>query len=344
MTVEEFAETMMGTPKKSQQVKQEQKPSPVAKAVPEGNTTEQLIPYPKRDPQSSNICKIGNKDSIRIYYQNVQSIGSKDKQKRFNKELANNYDVIVFTETWLKNTSKLEIFDEGFDVYRCDRTSGNSDKKRGGGVLVAVSSKLYSDPVIIEDINGVEYVCVKILHHGHFIYIYSLYMPGELKGTGRKHVEAIGAIGHCKNDTLIVLGDFNIDNVKWAKSASEDDAYFVPDRNHKLLRSLGEMGLYQLNNIENSYGNVLDLAFVNKKDAMKLSETKKICALTKVVPFHPPFEILIDSLNFPRDLSAHVKEEAYLIRENCSQQLNKLIEKLYAHAESDVLELEVNIS
>lgn len=198
MTMEELAGALIGISKENQQVKQEQIHLPDPKAVPKENSTEQLIPYPKRDPQSSNICKIGDKDSIRIYYQNVQSIDSKDMQKRFNKELANNYDVIVITETWIKNISNLEMFDEGFDVYRCDRSSENSDKERGGGVLVAVSSKLYSGPVIIQGFDFLEYVCLKILHHGHFIYIYSLYMSGELKGTGRKHVEAI-AVGICTN-------------------------------------------------------------------------------------------------------------------------------------------------
>ena len=54
------------------------------------------------------------------------------------------YDVIVLTETWLDDAiSSTMLFDDNrFTVYRTDRSTTNSTKTRGGGVLIAVKKKL----------------------------------------------------------------------------------------------------------------------------------------------------------------------------------------------------------
>lgn len=333
----------IGTPKKLQETKDE--PLLTPKTTPPITKCTKLqtpkTPYIKRDPESP--CKVSRKDSIRIYYQNVQSIRGNRKKKQFNRSLAQNYDVIVFTETWLNETSNLEIFDEGFDVYRCDRSTENTYKPGFGGVLVAVSSKLYSDSVTIAGFSCLEYICLKLLHNDHYIYIYCLYLPGELRRTiGPQHIKAIESIDYSRNDTLVVLGDFNIPDIVWTSSAN--NTFFQPDKRDRLLRSLERKKLYQLNNIQNEQGNVLDLIFVSDTNAIELSGVHEQVALMPVIKAHPPFEISIDSLKFPQHLSESAKQKAYSIRKDCVQQLEKLFADLdWDNFEQDNLHLDIRL-
>lgn len=318
-----FVETYLETPKKSQRIKDE--PTPSTSTTPEIENAAQLqtprIPYLKRDPRSVEIRKVANKNSIRIYYQNVQSI--REKQKQFNCDLARNYDVIVLTETWLLERSRLEIFDKDFDIYRRDRSG--TFKGGYGGVLVAVSSKLYSDPVILQGFDFLEYVCLKLFHNDHFVYIYCLYMPGERKrDLSSQHIKAINAIEYSENDTLIVIGDFNMPGIKWEKN--DNGAGFQPKTENDMLQSLKSKQLHQLNNIKNKCGNVLDLVFVNSINTISSSGVQEEHALSKIDGAHPPFEMTIDSLKFPQDLPTRAKEKAYSIRKNGIQNMEQLFE------------------
>lgn len=55
--------------------------------------------------------------------------------------LNNDYDIIIFTETWLNNTIfDAEIFDPRYTVHRRDREYTG----RGGGILIAVSNRISS--------------------------------------------------------------------------------------------------------------------------------------------------------------------------------------------------------
>lgn len=79
---------------------------------------------------------------ISIYYQNCRGIRTKLNTLYLNI-LANAYDVIVFTETWLTpDISDNEFIDQRYLVFRCDRDRIVTQKKDGGGVLIAVSREL----------------------------------------------------------------------------------------------------------------------------------------------------------------------------------------------------------
>lgn len=258
------------------------------------------VSNPQRDPRSRQICKVASKDSIRIYYQNVRSIHSEYKQKKFRSDLACDFDVIVFTETWLmEDKSRLQIFDDGFDIYRCDRSRSYKDGC-GGGVLVAVSSKLYSDPVVVEEFDFLEFVSLKIFHKDHYLYLYCFYMPGEIKHhMSGQHIRAIEAMEYSKNDTLMVIGDFNMPNIKWVMNEAGG---FRPSDATKMTRSVTTMlggslkDMCQLNDIKNDSGNVLDLAFVNKPDGVSLLPVRgKDALMDSIDKSHPPFEIIVNA-------------------------------------------------
>ena len=54
------------------------------------------------------------------------------------------YDVIVLTETWLKeDLLTSQIFDSNlYNVFRKDRCTKTTGLKRGGGVLIAIRSNI----------------------------------------------------------------------------------------------------------------------------------------------------------------------------------------------------------
>ena len=79
-----------------------------------------------------------------IYYQNARSIRGKLIDLHLSS-LSCDYDIIVVTETWLnESVFDSEILNSNYNIYRRDRCSTHSLKGEGGGVLVAVSSRLSS--------------------------------------------------------------------------------------------------------------------------------------------------------------------------------------------------------
>lgn len=81
---------------------------------------------------------------LTFYYQNVR--GLKTKAKIFRTNLMQCfYDVVLLCETWLRSDLfSSELFDERYIVYRSDRDQSLSDKKDGGGCLIAVKKTLCS--------------------------------------------------------------------------------------------------------------------------------------------------------------------------------------------------------
>lgn len=260
---------------------------------------------------SREIYKISYKNTIRMYYQNVRSIKSDKKMENFNATSVSDYDVVILTETWLKEGQELKhnmnALNEHYDVYRCDR-SGNV-KSRGGGTLIAVSAKLYSDPVCLNGYNHLEYVCVQFLNDNKSIFLYCVYIPPDSAiDIYEEHFEAIQSIKMSKNDILIVVGDFNLPNIVWHSS---DNVTFLPNNidtfretrsQSKKLTKLKEFQskskLHQLCNDKNPKGNVLDLVFSNDIDHIsiaRLHESQE--PMSKPDSSHaPPFEIIFDSV------------------------------------------------
>ncbi|CAH1977267.1 unnamed protein product [Acanthoscelides obtectus] len=59
--------------------------------------------------------------------------------------LAADYEVICLTETWLKSgVFNNELFTDSYNLYRRDQETTSSNKKDGGGVLIAVKKTLES--------------------------------------------------------------------------------------------------------------------------------------------------------------------------------------------------------
>lgn len=84
-----------------------------------------------------------NGGNLKIYYQNIRGVNTKT-HIRSNFSAAN-YQAIALTETWLSsNFSSSELFDDSFTVHRSDRDLSLSNKKGGGGCLIAMKNNISS--------------------------------------------------------------------------------------------------------------------------------------------------------------------------------------------------------
>lgn len=62
-------------------------------------------------------------------------------------------------------------------VYRCDRSSLNSEKSSGGVVLLAVRSALSSEMILVPGTEDVEAVFVKLNLADRKVYVACMYIP-----------------------------------------------------------------------------------------------------------------------------------------------------------------------
>lgn len=284
------------------------------------------IQYVQRNPKTVEISKIFDKDTIHIYYQNVNSIKGEQKQKVILETFddhCSGYDVIALTETWLKPGANIidGIF-KGFDVYRRDARQDEH------GVLVAISSNLYSDLVIIEGFDHLEFVCVKLFHKNHFIYFYCLYIePGRLDSVYKEHAKAIEKIEYSQGDTLFVVGDFNIPEVTWFEDGDKF-GFVTKSQNKKIEPFKVEKFKYQLNGLKNDAGNILDLAYVNNSEGISFEKVEPDFYFSKKDPKHPPFEILIESMSSFTGIIKSAKEYAYSVMNNRISNLERSFEKV----------------
>ena len=108
------------------------------------------------------------KINLLIYYQNVG--GMKTKLQELGQAInTSDYDIIMLSETWLnEDISDAELGLSGFNIYRVDRDFNISQKKRGGGILIAVNRVFQSKRLNVQLLN-VEQVFVEIKVNDVFI-------------------------------------------------------------------------------------------------------------------------------------------------------------------------------
>lgn len=82
--------------------------------------------------------------TLEVYYQNTRGLRTKSDEFMSNILLSSS-DIICLTETWLcAGISSLNYFPSNYVVYRQDRDYDTTGMKLGGGVLVAVKSRVQS--------------------------------------------------------------------------------------------------------------------------------------------------------------------------------------------------------
>lgn len=211
---------------------------------------------------------------LSLFYHNIRSVNNKSDDILLSTSTSI-YDVIALTETWLRpSQSASEFLSDIYKSYRKDREESALLESHGGGVLIAINSKLDSEQIITPEMSSLECVCVKITLSDCCIYIYCTYIqPNASHEAYCEHLTAIKSINTLRpNDIMMVCGDFNLPNVQWLVN-DDDDTSFMPiigdsqsvksNIARNITTEFFDMGLLQISNIVNKTGNVLDLFYTN---------------------------------------------------------------------------------
>lgn len=193
------------------------------------------------------------------------------------------YEIIAFTETWLNSSVfNAELFTSRYSVFRTDRDFDSLGCSRGGGVLIAVDSKINSEEIRI-NLNGltsIDLVAVRIFIGGKILYIFVIYIPPNTSITVYENIfEYFFSLKYIYNSDILILGDFNIPNFS---------LNVLNNHNLLLQNFLNFFELKQFNSIKNKNNRILDLV-IAKNDC---EVEKAIDVLLNEDLHHPALKIL----------------------------------------------------
>ena len=211
---------------------------------------------------------------LRIYYQNVRGLRTKI-DSFFLAVSDDEYDLIVLTETWLDDRIfSAQLFGNRYAVFRNDRSPLSSQKKRGGGVLIAVSAKLNShiDPAPIH--NTLEQLWVIVETPRNSVSVGVVYLPPDRKSDTllvQQHIDSIESVLSRVNQytQALLFGDYNQSSLRWFVPASGLPMVDIPGSQMPtyccaLLDGFNLHGLTQINTIMNRDERMLDLIYANE--------------------------------------------------------------------------------
>ncbi|XP_055622344.1 uncharacterized protein LOC129765922 [Toxorhynchites rutilus septentrionalis] len=245
-----------------------------------------------------------NGSTVLLYYQNLGGINT--SLAKYATACSDGcYDIYAFTETWLNdNTISSQIFDSNYAVFRQDRSPSNSNKRSGGGVLLAIRSRykslLLSPPVSLT----VEQLWVSIEAGDSTLFICVVYIPPDRVKDNiliEKHLSSLDwiiSLMGAKN-SLTILGDFNLRDVRWEQNTH--DFYFPTSDSSTGLASRNLLDAYrtsrlgQKSGVMNCNNRMLDLCFVSEEMCSSCSVIPAPAPLVKSCIHHPPLLISIDN-------------------------------------------------
>lgn len=207
----------------------------------------------------------------------------------------------MLSETWLKpSVFDSELFSDKYNVYRTDRSHLNSNKSKGGGVLIAVNSSYPSEIIDVDGSAEIEIVCIKVRFHNYNIFACCLYVPpGSDQLIYSKYCDTLNNFvieTNCDNsDIILIVGDFNLPLIEWHADLDKSNTFLpvnVSSSECVVLDSLFSNGLYQLNSFCNYIDRLLDLVFCTECDDVTVTKCSK--PLTKIDLNHAPIEICFD--------------------------------------------------
>lgn len=200
---------------------------------------------------------------------------------------------MVLTETWLNSSHfSSEFFDKSCHVYRKDRYETGSSLGRGGGVLIAVNTRLSSENIVLPNSNNLEYVCVKVsVNENLNVFIYAAYVPPcSPQNHYNDHLASIHSIPAGKNDIVNIMADFNLPKVDWIVDDSEQKVLVPisvsPQYAADFLEGIANSGVCQINPIRNARNELLDLMFTNDYVNVEVSSPPPLSTIDK--QYHPP--------------------------------------------------------
>ncbi|XP_055537768.1 uncharacterized protein LOC129725703 [Wyeomyia smithii] len=176
--------------------------------------------------------------TLQIYYQNVRGLRTKIDQV-FLATAELDYDIYVFAETWLDDSiQSAQLFCNGYRVFRVDRCTTNSTRRRGGGVLIAVKRKYGSSAVQNLPVTTIELLWVKVTIERVELYICALYIPPDKSqdcSFMQLHFDAISAVDSTQNDASENALNRLLEQVDWSEIHRSDDVDSATDCFNRIL-------------------------------------------------------------------------------------------------------------
>lgn len=230
----------------------------------------------------NNVYIVRGKKSemIKMFYQNVNSILAKKRDKLRFVTNQRTYDFLIFTETYLNSSvNDDQIISSNYAVIRTDRRKGINDRKaKGGGVLTAVDRDISCERIACDD--SIEIAAIKATIENETVFIIVSYIRNDREDLiyNRKFCHESKLERHLNvyrqikrmlgpNDSMFIFGDFNMSSIKYARYQNcmiPTNLQRVTDYYRKFYESMNEMGLLQINTIANRNDRYLDLIFTNK--------------------------------------------------------------------------------
>lgn len=250
-----------------------------ASRVPSAERTEFSTTLTHTASASDNVSnvkgppKTSNSIEFLTYCQNFNRMKSSQKIDQIYKNVNSClFSVILGTETsWDKSVKNEEVFGNRFTVFRDDRDPHLSNKKSGGGVLVALDSCIDAEVIESEKFNDFEHVWVKASIAGETHVFASVYFPPlhSNKQNFEKFFNNVKTIlANIEPSTKIHLyGDFNQRTMDFIVD-DENELILLPviGENATLqyfFDEMAQLGLNQINHVKNQQNCYLDLLFTN---------------------------------------------------------------------------------
>lgn len=169
---------------------------------------------PPNFPHSSSPSKLS------IFYQNVRGLRTKLSLTRTTLPLED-YDIFAFTETNLDSSYfSSEIGFVKFSVHRCDRDLNYTNKKSGGGVLLAVHDRI-SSSLICKSSRGFEQIFVRVSIGNRYIFCVVYIPPNSPAAFFSSHFDELERLnGLYPEDIFVLVGDYNLPELSWTDVSS----------------------------------------------------------------------------------------------------------------------------
>lgn len=261
---------------------------------------------------------------LSVYYQNCRGLRTKLDTLYMNV-LSMNYDIIIFSETWFyEGIGDNECIDPRYTVFRGDRDRHGSQKKDGGGVLIAVRRELGATefrarpraaggrarrPALAAPLgtdaaaalascatassasSQIEHVMIEFPADKGMRYVISaVYIPSNSPAELYEyHFNVLYNTLNCSSIKHFWLtGDYNLPELRWDIKGTLCTPIITPQMSTASKYLTDFMSIFncsQLNSNENVCGNILDLFLTDSNDC---SCTVSPIPLSKVDIYHPP--------------------------------------------------------
>lgn len=107
---------------------------------------------------------------------NVRSVRALTKFDRVVSQFCPRYDLIILSETWLRQEESVFYNIDGYDRFACCREA------RGGGLLVFIKNSLVINSVVYAPLCTAESISVELGCSGGSLWVTAIYRAPNLSG------------------------------------------------------------------------------------------------------------------------------------------------------------------